>query len=107
MQALAHHPCARKTALEVLAPSPACVRERAHDLSIVLASACPPLRAAVTAAALLGAALAFVRLPPSARAIAAVGDAAEPVLLAAVGLYCLVGSAHIHVGGGGGDAPQL
>jgi hypothetical protein len=48
-----------------------------------------------------------VRLPPSARAIAAVGDAAEPVLLAAVGLYCLVGSALIHVGGGGGDAPQL
>jgi hypothetical protein len=49
---------------------------------------------------LLGAALAFVRLPPSARAIAAVGDAAEPVLLAAVGLYCLVGSVLIPVGDG-------
>jgi len=86
------------------------------------------LRAAVTAAALLGMALAWqalalalVRLPPMARAIAAVGDAAEPVLLAAVGLYCLVGSVLIPVGGGGsgggnggvgvgvggGDAPLL
>jgi len=43
------------------------------------------------------AAAALVRLPPVARAIERVGDAAEPWLLIVVGLFCLIGSVLIPV----------
>jgi len=99
--------CLRPAVLEVAAATAAGGAEEVA-VYLPLLAAGPLLRSVVTAAVLLACvlcwqalALALVRLPPVARSIERVGDAAEPVLLVAIGLYCLVGSVALPVAGGG------